>query len=125
MKLLYSPWNAQLERIVQSARHRLCIAAPYFSEDVMQRIVKMRRGEVGVDFLLSLSKADVLTGVQSATAVRELRDTPGCRVRLVRNLHAKFITADGRRAVVTSSNLTQSGLSGNLELGVCIDDAAT
>lgn len=124
MRLVFSPWSEDFDGIIRSARRQLSVAAPYFSGDVLQRIVERKRRGVKVDFLLSLSQNEVRAGVQSATAVRLLRDTQNCRVRLVNNLHAKFLLSDRRRALVTSSNMTQSGLSGNLELGVFIDDKA-
>jgi hypothetical protein len=39
-----------------------------------------------------------------------------------KELHAKILIADQQRAIVTSSNLTTPGLSGNAEMGVWIDD---
>jgi hypothetical protein len=41
------------------------------------------------------------------------------------SLHAKVYVADDRVAVVTSANLTQPGMTGNLEYGVAFTDGAT
>lgn len=39
-------------------------------------------------------------------------------------LHAKLLICDGRTALVTSANFTHHGLRGNIEVGICVTDAA-
>ena len=36
-------------------------------------------------------------------------------------LHAKILTTDDTKSIITSSNLSYNGMDGNLELGVMID----
>jgi len=39
-------------------------------------------------------------------------------------LHAKLLICDGATALVTSANFTHHGLRGNIEVGICVTDAA-
>jgi hypothetical protein len=120
MHIIKPSWQTEFESFVASAKVELRIAAPYYGKDVLTLI--LRKSKAGSKyFLLKLSDRDVLAGVQSPTAVRMLQDQ-GCGVRLGKELHAKILIADQRSAIVTSSNLTNHGLSGNAEMGVWIDD---
>jgi hypothetical protein len=45
-----------------------------------------------------------------------------CTVKFGKDLHAKIFIADRNQAIVTSSNLTNAGLSENAEVGLLIDE---
>jgi|SRR5579871_1465471 len=120
MRIIEPSWQTEFESFVASAKTELRIASPYYSKDVLALILRKSKARSNY-FLLRLSDRDVLAGVQSPTALRMLQDR-GCAVRLGKELHAKILIADQRSAIVTSSNLTSHGLSGNAEMGVWIDD---
>jgi phosphatidylserine/phosphatidylglycerophosphate/cardiolipin synthase-like enzyme len=46
----------------------------------------------------------------------------GFRLTHLPSLHAKIYVADRKMAIVTSGNLTEGGLRGNLEYGVALRD---
>jgi phosphatidylserine/phosphatidylglycerophosphate/cardiolipin synthase-like enzyme len=59
-------------------------------------------------------------------AVVSFRDyLPGFNLTHLPSVHAKVYVADRNMAVVTSGNLTGSGLAGNIEYGVSFDDELT
>lgn len=119
MRIINSPWRKQFETFVASARKELRIAVPYYSEDIIRMILK-RSKATDKYFLLRLSEPEVLAGAQSPRAVRLLQKH-ACRVKFGKDLHAKIFIADRDQAIVTSSNLTNRGLSENAEVGVLID----
>jgi len=47
-----------------------------------------------------------------------VQDFPATKVRFLPSLHAKVYIADDTEAVVTSANMTDSGLAHNFEYGV-------
>jgi len=53
------------------------------------------------------------------------RDLPRFELTHLPSLHAKVYVADSRTAVVTSANLTPSGITGKLEYGVAFTDQPT
>ncbi|MGC2422596.1 MAG: phospholipase D-like domain-containing protein [Candidatus Acidiferrales bacterium] len=120
MQIINSPWRKRFEAFVASARKELRIAVPYYSEDIIRIILERSKGTDRY-FLLKLSDGEVRDGVQSPRAVRLLQEH-ACTVKFIKNLHAKIFIADRNQAVVTSSNLTNSGLSENAEVGVLIDE---
>lgn len=120
MQIINSPWRKQFEAFVASAQKELRIAVPYYSEDVIKMILE-RSKATHKHFLLRLSDREVCDGVQSPRAVRLLQEHD-CKVKFGKDLHAKIFIADRNRAIVTSSNLTNPGLSENAEVGVLIDE---
>lgn len=120
MQIINFPWRKQFEVFVASARKELRIAVPYYSEDIIRMILK-RSKATDKYFLLKLSEREVLAGAQSPKAARLLQEHD-CTVKFIEKLHAKTFIADRSQAIVTSSNLTNPGLSNNVEVGVLIDE---
>jgi hypothetical protein len=52
------------------------------------------------------------------------RNVPGFELTHLPSVHAKVYVADCKMAIVTSGNLTEPGLRGNVEYGVSLDDSA-
>lgn len=84
----------------------------------------MRRGlekEVRVVFLTNLRPECTLNGSLDLEALVGLsKALPHFELTHLPSLHAKVYVADERMAVVTSANLTEPGISGNLEYGVAL-----
>ena len=66
---------------------------------------------------------DLADGVSDIAALRKLLDF-GASVRGIRDLHAKVYLFGTRRAIVTSANLTEAGLSHNPEFGIITNETA-
>lgn len=74
--------------------------------------------------LTDLSRDTMLSGVTDIGGLITLSDTlPRTEIRFLPNVHAKAYIADETLAVVTSGNLTDSGLLTNLEYGLCLSSA--
>lgn len=123
--LIASPWRTIFEGFISSARNDLLIAVPFYSEETVKFILTKIGKNVSTRFLLALSASAVKTGAQSTRAIRMMRKDKLCSVRFIKNLHAKILIKDRRSAVVTSSNLTSSGLNSNVEMGIMVTDVQT
>lgn len=66
---------------------------------------------------------DFASRVSDISALRTLLEG-GAQIRGVRNLHAKLYLFGRNRAILTSANLTETGLSTNHELGFVAEDAS-
>jgi hypothetical protein len=106
--------------LIQSAKFKLFIASPYYSSDVLKRILTLARADTEKQFLLDVNEGDMAAGTQSG--VRLLQHAPNSEVRTLPNLHAKLLIADENVAIVTSANLTWTALKRNVEYGVMIDE---
>lgn len=126
--LLRSPWGNEFERLLDTVDTSLVLCAPYVSAGPCSLVVK-RFGNVGrsaaiqVRILTDLSRDNLLSGATDAASLLRLAEAiPRTTIRFLPSLHAKVYIADESRAIVTSSNLTDSGMLRNLEYGVSFDD---
>lgn len=120
-RVLDPGWSAALDDMVRSTRRELLVVAPYYSADVIRRILLCNRNTVK-RFLLALNDYEAAASYQSISALQALIRSKGTIVRTIENLHAKVIISDRRRAIVTSSNLTTTGLEDNIEYGLEVDE---
>lgn len=119
--LLPSPCDATFESVVGDARDNLLLCAPYVGKGPCERVSRLAGNCRTVTILCDLSRDNLLTGATDAAAIASLcKGRPGVTVRFLPTLHAKSYIADERSAIVTSANLTDSGLLRNLEYGIRI-----
>lgn len=78
-----------------------------------------------IELITDLRPESVLAGSMDLDALAGLgRRMPGFELTHLPSVHAKVYVADCKMAIVTSGNLTQPGLRGNVEYGVALTDEA-
>ena len=129
-RLIRSPWNDYWSEIIESAQRSLLLCSPYVGAGPCRRLREslLRRSKAAcfkILMITDLSRDNLLGGATDAAAIFDLMETvPNMRVRFLPSLHAKVYIADEDSAVITSSNLTDNGLSRNYEYGVFLSDPA-
>jgi hypothetical protein len=123
-------WHNELTDLVATAERRLVVVAPFISSEgadfVATRVRSSLRTAGRIEVLTDLSPSHVFDGsLQPRALVGLLRIGASAMLWHVPRLHAKVYIADDSRAIVTSGNLTASGLYRNAEYGVRLDDQAT
>lgn len=122
-KLVDSGWGSILDQALRANRSgsRLRIICPFIKKRAIQRFVKgaiRKQFEVITRFDLDGFRAKV----SDTSALRSLL-AAGAQIRGIRNLHSKVYLV-GKRAIVTSANLTEQALNRNHEFGFSSDDPA-
>jgi len=125
IEYLVSPWVERFEALLRAVSESLVICSPFIGRGPCERIASAVRGsgrrEVSVFVLTDLSRDTMLSGATDVGGLIELTDALPCtEIRFLPNVHAKAYIADETLAVVTSGNLTDSGLLTNLEYGLCL-----
>jgi len=113
-------WKEELHKAAMLGGSPLRIICPFIKLGALDQLLRPHRGPVQVITRYNLD--DFSAGVSDLSSLRRLLSI-GAEVRGVRGLHAKVYLFGDRRAVVTSANLTGSGLTGNHEFGV-VSEAA-
>ena len=125
-----SPFRPHLEELFDSAKQELLVASPYIktreAEWVCNRLAKTGHDKsVRLKLLTDVRSSNVLQGSLDLAALRVFSTgLSRCDIINLPRLHAKVYVADETCAVITSANLTPSGLNSNLEYGVAITDPA-
>lgn len=125
-----SPFRTHVQEVLWSARRDLFIATPYIklseAEWLCNQVSDTRFGNsLRLRILTDIRSINILTGSLDVAALRTCQTKiPHCEVINLPRLHAKVYIADEHCALVTSANLTPSGLDSNWEYGIAVTDPA-
>src|SRR5580658_1371284 len=114
-ELLLSPWAREFERLLDAVDNSLVLCAPYVGSGPCELVagrIGRRGGSASVDVwvLTNLSRDNILSGATDVVSLLRLAEAiPRTTIRFLPSLHAKVYIADDKRAVITSSNFTDSG----------------
>ncbi len=126
--LVRSPWTGNLCELLSLVNEDLLIACPFVKRSGTEHILTEldRRGlreTVRVGLITDLRPESVLAGSMDIEALVELgKNIPNFHLTHLPGVHAKVYVADLKMAIVTSGNLTHSGLRGNVEYGVALSE---
>ena len=121
VQLLSGAWRDRLGDIVAAASRSVLIVAPYIKNDEAVWLCNQLRPGIEVVTLANLDREAVSSSALDISALQHLaRVSPTSRLIGLSNLHAKVFVADEKAAIVTSGNLTRSGLDRNIEYGVLL-----
>ena len=125
VRLLGRGWRDDLGGLVAAASRDVLVAAPYIKSAEAAWLCDQLRPGVNVLTLANIDANSLRTSSLDLAALRRLAGvSPASRVVSLSHLHAKVFVADEVGAIVTSGNLTRSGLDRNLEYGVLFDEPA-
>lgn len=129
LKLHSSSLRNGLKEVLNSVNRELVIASPYIKTaeaewvcDELER--RIPTSSISLQLLTDVRSANVLSGSLDMEALNTFnRRIPATVVVNLPRLHAKVYVADHTCALVTSANLTPSGMDFNFEFGVEFHDS--
>lgn len=129
IELLRSPWEGQFDDLIATANRSIVVCSPYIGagpcKRIQQHAAHMAAKRIEVAVLTDLSRDNMLSGAIDVAALSALATAiPRTTVRFLPSLHAKVYIADDKLAIVTSGNMTDSGLHRNFEYGVAFRETA-
>lgn len=128
VSLVRSPWTETLKNLISLADEHLFIVSPYVKRSATELMLKQldQRGcreSLRISLITDLRPESTLAGSMDLDAIVEIgRSVPGFELTHLPSVHAKVYVADSRMAIVTSGNLTEAGLRGNVEYGVALSE---
>ena len=131
MQYIQPPWENYFFSKVQASKKSLFISSPYIKYPVAALLCEILQSKhnpnVSVEILTRVRIQDLIDGASDLEAFEkllQLAEVPGLEVtvKCISNLHAKVYIFDENSAIVTSSNLTPSGLKSNVEYGIEITE---
>jgi PLD-like domain len=126
VSLVRSPWTGNLDALLSTVSQDLLIACPFVKRFATDRILaELDRRRVGqsvrLRLITDLRPESALSGSLDLDALEELgRNVPGFELTHLPSVHAKAYVADWKMAIISSGNLTEPGLRGNVEYGVAL-----
>ena len=126
--ILRSPWTESLHGLLSQVEDNLMLVSPFVKLSKAGEILAElnHRGvqnKVRLVMLTDLRPESALSGSLDLEALVALgHGIPNFFLTHLPSLHAKVYIADQKTAIVTSGNLTDSGVGGNIEYGVAFSD---
>lgn len=93
---------------------------PFIKVDVVDAILAKVSRQVDVSTITRFEKVDIIRGVSDIQALEKLMDRG--EVRRNSKVHAKLLISDEKIALISSANLSSTGLYHNFECGVLTDE---
>lgn len=130
VSLVRSPWTESLQSLLSLVDQNLLIACPFVKRFATEHILaqldqRQLRERVRLRLITDLRPESSLAGSMDLDALSELgTKVPGFELTHLPSVHAKVYVADCKMAIVTSGNLTEPGLCGNVEYGVALADGS-
>jgi phospholipase D-like protein len=130
ISLVSRPLRPALREVISTVRDHLVVASPFIRAQEARWLLSelgTKRSQLSrVDVLTDVRAECVLNGSLELEALSLLADNiRSTNIINLPRLHAKTYVADRTLALVTSANLTPSGLDSNFEYGVGISDEET
>ena len=131
MQYIQPPWENYFFSKVHAAEKSLFISSPYIKYPVAGLLCEILQSKqnpnLSVQILTRIRVQDLIDGASDLEAFEkllQLSEVSGLEVtvKCLSNLHAKVYIFDENSAIVTSSNLTPSGLKSNIEYGIEITE---
>ena len=120
-EIINSPWEKTFVRLLRKATATVYLASPFIKSQTASLITQNIANGIDFRYINSFKLAYFHNGASDLDALSILMKD-NCKQKNVPNLHAKLFIFDDA-AIITSGNLTPSGLKNNLEYGILVQDS--
>ena len=121
LEVIPSPSRQRFFELLRNSQQNVFLCSPFIKTPIAKEIVKEKPTDIPIDVLTRCKLNDFAQGASDVEAIDEFL-AHGMNVCNDPRLHAKVYIFDNKRAIVSSANLTPSGLLNNDEIGVLLDD---
>lgn len=121
VSVINKPFFNDFLSLAAGSQRSIKICAPFIKADVMNALYSAKKTDVRVDVLTNINLASFYRKASDISALNAVLAHDHC-VTNFPHLHAKIYIFDDAELVVTSANLTSSGLKRNLEYGIYTDE---
>lgn len=120
-RAIKNPWEELLLELVQKSRTSIKITSPFIKSKITNSLLGVKRDSTGLQVISNFKLMNFYRQVSDFAALEAILESNG-EVKSNHLLHAKTYIFDNKKAVVTSANLTNGGVTQNFEYGVLIDE---
>jgi len=130
IELISSPFRPAFQQLVDSLESSCIICSPYITLGPTQRLIaairqKRLEQSLVLTVVTDLSVGTLLQGATDVTALQQMMESiRNTQIVYLPRVHAKVYISGDSLAIVTSANLTDGGLTGNMEYGVALSESS-
>ncbi len=123
IEILTNPCIDHFIELVRNSKEQL-LASPFIKSTVARMILNNRAQDADIRFMTSFKLTNFYRNSSDIEALKSFMHN-NVKVRNYPRLHAKTYIFDSDKAIITSANLTLSGLKTNYECGILVQDTGT
>lgn len=114
-------WREELRDFLQQTKSELTIVCPYIRKSEAEFVTGELSEKIRISTLTCFNADSIISGALEIKGVKTLANfSPESKAINLPQLHAKVFVADTSQAIITSANLTSSGIDRNYEYGITV-----
>ena len=122
IELLTYNHKEKLTEAFERSHRKIDIVSPFLSEDTADYFSKLiKKKQIPATFITRFDHEAFVKGANSTKGLTKMLHA-GVELLALLGLHTKLYLIDDRTAILGSANLTESGMSKNIELSLYIED---
>ncbi len=121
IQLIKTPTSTEFYNLVSNCNNEMILCAPFIKKSTVDEIIRKKKEESKLTVITSSNISNFIQKSSDLSAIKNLLEN-NATVLNYQNLHAKIYMFDKSKALITSANLTHSGMNYNYEYGVLIDE---
>lgn len=123
VSLLNKPIHTEPTSLTGGACETIRLCSPFIKSQIVHEIYEAKKKSENCTFMTDIRFKRLYDGATDLSALKMVLDNHDTLINLQR-IHAKIYIFDERCLIITSANLTPSGLKRNFEYSITTDDKA-
>lgn len=120
-ELIRKPFYDNFMKLCSNSNSSIKLCAPFVKTNIVKDILDNSKKNLNLSLITNINLNSLCKGGLDIEALELLSDNNSSIINS-QKLHAKIYIFDNKKCVITSANLTNSGLKTNLEYGILVDD---
>ncbi|MEW6623383.1 MAG: phospholipase D-like domain-containing protein [Bacillota bacterium] len=121
LKILNAPFYEEFFSLVEASKDQIKLCSPFIKSEIVDEIYKTVNDNCVISVVTNVNLMSLYKRSSDVNALNTILQNGGA-VFNYQKLHAKIYVFDDKKAIITSANLTSSGLKRNFEYGILIDE---
>lgn len=121
MKIITTPWKNELLELVSTAKKSIKIITPFIKENVCQELLSSKQSQAKFELITSFKFSHFCSGKSDLSAFDIITAANG-KIKINPRIHSNIYLFDDKKAIISSANLSNSGLLNNFEYGILLYD---
>ena len=121
MKIIRSPWRNVLMELVENAKKSIKIISPFIKETIINELLIKKQEQTKIEIITSFKFSNFCLTQFDISVFKRINETGG-KVKINAQVNANIYIIDDKKAIISSGNLSDNGLTNNYEYGILLED---
>lgn len=123
MRIIKTPWKNELIELVSNAKKSIKIISPFIKENVCEEVLSKKQSQARFELITTFKFPYFCSGQSDLLAFEKIISANG-KIKINPKIHANIYLFDDKKAIISSSNLSESSLLKAYDYGIFLDEKA-